>query len=67
MCYVAVDDGEGPAAERRVVELGFTDDLHAQILSGVVPGDRVVVKGQRTLSHGAPLKILEDAGDGSGR
>jgi membrane fusion protein (multidrug efflux system) len=45
-------------AERRVLELGFTDDTNAQILSGVVAGEQVVVRGQRSLKHGAPLKIL---------
>jgi len=50
----------GSIAERRMVELGFSDDRHTQILAGVQPGDRIVVKGQRSLKHGAPLKILED-------
>jgi membrane fusion protein (multidrug efflux system) len=65
VCYVAVDEGEGPTAERRVVEVGFTDDLNAQIVAGLAPGERVVVKGQRTLTHGAALKILDDAVAGS--
>ena len=46
-------------AERRVVEVGFTDDDHAEILSGLAAGEQVVVKGQRSLKHGSPLKILE--------
>ena len=54
--YVAV----GTVAERRVVEMGFTTEDRAEILSGIRPGDRVVVKGQRSLKHGYPLKILED-------
>ncbi len=53
--YVAVED----RAERRVVKVGFTDDAHAEILDGVTPGELVVVKGQRSLKQGAPLKILE--------
>ena len=55
-------DNEG-AAERRVVETGFTDSDHTQILSGVVAGERVVVKGQRSLKHGSPIKVLEGAGE----
>ncbi|MFO7655028.1 MAG: efflux RND transporter periplasmic adaptor subunit, partial [Candidatus Krumholzibacteriia bacterium] len=55
----------GTVAERRVVELGFTDDVHSQILSGVAAGERVVVKGQRSLKHGTPLKILEDLTPGA--
>ncbi|HXV14506.1 MAG TPA: efflux RND transporter periplasmic adaptor subunit [Candidatus Krumholzibacteria bacterium] len=46
-------------AERRVVELGFQDDQNAEILTGVAVGDRVVVKGQRSLKHGAAIKVLD--------
>ncbi|MCK5408614.1 MAG: hypothetical protein KAJ37_14190, partial [Candidatus Krumholzibacteria bacterium] len=53
--YVAADS----TAERRVIELGFEDDQHAEILSGVAEGENVVVKGQRSLKNGAPIKILE--------
>ncbi len=53
--FVAADT----TAERRVVEVGFTDDEHAEILSGVEPGERVVVQGQRSLKHGSPLKIMD--------
>lgn len=45
-------------AERRVVEVGFEDDEHSEILSGIGAGDQVVVKGQRSLKHGAPIKIM---------
>ncbi len=47
-------------AERRSVTLGFTDDELAEITAGVQPGELVVVKGQRSLKQGAPLKILDD-------
>jgi len=46
-------------AERRVVEVGFQDDQNAEILNGVTIGDRVVVKGQRSLKHGAAIKVLD--------
>jgi len=62
--YVPVDaEGEngGVTAERRVVETGFTDDAHTEIVTGLAPGEAVVVKGQRSLKHGTPLKILESA------
>ena len=58
--YVAADS----TAERRVVEVGFTDDENAEILTGLAAGERIVVKGQRSLKHGTPLRILE--GDGAG-
>ncbi|HPF36699.1 MAG TPA: efflux RND transporter periplasmic adaptor subunit [Candidatus Krumholzibacteria bacterium] len=59
--FVPVPGEGGVTAERRVVETGFTDEDHAQILSGLSDGEQVVVKGQRSLKHGSPLKILEDA------
>jgi membrane fusion protein (multidrug efflux system) len=52
--YVAADT----TAERRVVELGFQDDINAEILSGVQNGEQVVVKGQRSLKHGSAIKVL---------
>lgn len=57
---------EIPTAERRIVEIGFTDDHHAQILSGLAVGELVVVKGQRSLKNGMPVKVLEDV-TGAGR
>ncbi|MBC8424696.1 efflux RND transporter periplasmic adaptor subunit, partial [bacterium] len=61
----AGEDGE-TVAERRIVETGFTDDDHTEIVAGLVPGDMVVVKGQRSLKHGTLLKILE-SGEAGGR
>ena len=55
--YVAVVDS---TAERRVVEVGFQDDESAEIMSGVKDGERIVVKGQRSLKHGSPIKIIGD-------
>ena len=46
-------------AERRVVEVGFQDDFNAEITNGVNVGEHIVVKGQRSLKHGAAIKILE--------
>jgi len=60
--FVADQSGEGPRAERRVVTVGFTDDDHAQIVSGLESGMDVVTKGQRSLKHGTSLKILDDSG-----
>ena len=53
--YIEADS----TAERRVVETGFQDDTNIEILSGVQAGERVVVKGQRSLKHGAALKIMD--------
>ena len=59
--YLAVDD----LAERRVVTPGFSNDVHTEILSGVSEGDQVIVKGQRSLKHGAPIKIMDDQPESS--
>jgi membrane fusion protein, multidrug efflux system len=61
--FIPLAEGEKLTAERRVVEVGFTDNDNVQILSGLQPGDSVIIKGQRSLKHGAPLKILEDDKD----
>jgi membrane fusion protein (multidrug efflux system) len=67
--YVAApaadESGSDASAERRDVDVGFADDLHTEILSGLQPGEKVVVKGQRSLKHGSPLKILEDLTPGA--
>lgn len=53
--YVSADS----TAERRVVEVGFQDDENAEITDGVKPGERVIVKGQRTLKNGALIKVVD--------
>lgn len=55
------------SAERRVVETGFTDDVHVEIVVGVEAGEAVVVKGQRSLRHGQPVRVLQDDGTTSAR
>lgn len=61
--YVPISEDESLKAERRIVEVGFTDDLHVQIISGLKPGEAIVIKGQRSLKHGAVVKILEESGN----
>ncbi len=45
-------------AERRVVTLGYLDDEHAEILDGVAAGEPVVVRGQRSLKPGSPVRVV---------
>ena len=52
--YVEIDG----VAERRAVEIGLSDDEHAEIISGVNVGEYVVVKGQRSLTHGQAVRVL---------
>lgn len=54
--YVAADS----TAERHVVEVGFEDEVNAEILNGIDAGRSIVVKGQRSLKHGQKIKILEE-------
>lgn len=56
--YTVAGAADAPTAERRIVEVGFTDDDHAQITAGLAAGEQVVVRGQRSLKHGMPLKLL---------
>ncbi len=50
---------EGDVAHRRVVEVGFEDDRNAEIMSGLSEGVSVVVRGQRSLSDGQSVTVLE--------
>lgn len=59
--YAAVDG----KAERRVVEIGLSDDDWAEIVSGVNLGDQIIVKGQRSLQHGQAVRVLEANGEES--
>ncbi|MBK8229047.1 MAG: efflux RND transporter periplasmic adaptor subunit [Candidatus Eisenbacteria bacterium] len=59
--YVAQDG----VAARRVVTLGLQDETLTQVLSGLEAGEMIVVKGQRSLRDGAPVKVIEE-GAGAG-
>ncbi|NNF05534.1 MAG: efflux RND transporter periplasmic adaptor subunit [Candidatus Eisenbacteria bacterium] len=54
--YVAKDD----QAERRVVTPGFENEAHTEIVEGIVDGEAVIVRGQRSLKDGNPIKVMED-------
>ena len=56
--YVAQDS----VAARRPVKIGFIDETHTEITSGLDGGEKVIVKGQRSLKDGGRIRILEDAG-----
>lgn len=46
-------------AERIAIELGLVDGVAAEIITGISPGDRVIVIGQSNLRDGAPVKTPE--------
>ena len=54
---VYVVDGE--TAHQRPVEVGFEDDANAEIVSGLEPGELVVIQGQRALRDGQPVSVLD--------
>jgi membrane fusion protein (multidrug efflux system) len=56
--YVVADS----TAARRPVEAGLVEGDVTEILSGLEPGERICVKGQRDLRDGAPVEILEGPG-----
>lgn len=50
---------DGDTARQRAVEVGFEDDDHAEITSGLEPGELVVIQGQRALRDGQPVSVLD--------
>lgn len=49
---------EGTVAKKRPITLGLEEGAVVQTLSGVKPGDRVIVAGQGGLKDGSPIKVL---------
>jgi RND family efflux transporter MFP subunit len=50
-------------ARRRAVETGITDGEHVEIVSGVKPGEMVIVDGQAGLPDDAAITIVNDPKD----
>ena len=55
----------GDKAQRRPVEIGLSDDMHVEIVTGVKAGEMVIVDGQAGLPDGAAVTLGtgEKAGD----
>jgi RND family efflux transporter MFP subunit len=47
----------GDKAERRAVQIGLSDGIHVEIVSGVKAGEMVIVDGQQGLPDGAPVTL----------
>jgi membrane fusion protein (multidrug efflux system) len=45
-------------AEQRVVQTGMSDNTNIEIVSGVAPGEQVVVVGQNSLRDGVPIQVV---------
>ena len=48
----------GNVAEKRTVALGLEEGGHVEALSGVRPGEQVIVAGQGGLRQGSPIKVI---------
>lgn len=51
-------------AQRRELELGIEQGDRVEVLSGLQPGDRIVVTGQQSLEDGTPISIAGEQGAG---
>ncbi|MBE7558548.1 efflux RND transporter periplasmic adaptor subunit [bacterium] len=51
--FVVDDDG---IARERAVELGIENRTHAEVTSGLLEGERLIVRGAETLKDGTPVK-----------
>lgn len=49
---------DGQRVERRTVQLGLADDDHQEVIEGVKPGDKVVVRGLEILTDGSLVRVL---------
>ncbi|MCY3884281.1 MAG: efflux RND transporter periplasmic adaptor subunit [Gammaproteobacteria bacterium] len=49
---------DGQRVKRTTVQLGLADDDHQEVIEGVKPGDKVVVRGLETLQDNALVRVL---------
>jgi len=55
---------QGKKAQRRVVQLGYTNGEIAEIRSGLKEGDQVVTAGKVAIRDGTEIQVIETAGTG---
>ncbi len=53
---------QGKKAQRRVVQLGYTNGEIAEIRSGLKEGDQVVTAGKVAIRDGTEIQVIETAG-----
>ncbi|GAB4241914.1 MAG: efflux RND transporter periplasmic adaptor subunit [Acidobacteriota bacterium] len=51
---------EDGVAERRTVELGILQGTAVQVVAGLSPGDRLIVKGQRLVGPGQKVAVIRE-------
>lgn len=60
--FVAVDHSEGPVAEVRPVVVGPAQENEVVLESGLAPGERLIVVGQKSVADGDRVKIVGTRG-----
>lgn len=58
VAFVVVDRGDGPVAEARTVEVGPSQRNLVVVQSGIEPGDRLVVQGQKSVADGDRVNVV---------
>jgi RND family efflux transporter MFP subunit len=65
--FLVKEDDEGTEVEMRPVELGEAFGLRFEVLKGLKPGDRVVIRGNERLRPGQKIRIQSADGGRKGR
>ena len=50
-------------AQRRLVKLGVMQGAQVEIVSGLKPGERLIVMGQRSVAEGSPVAVTRTVKD----
>ena len=56
--YLLEGEGEEQKARRQIIELGLVKGDMTEVMSGLEPGDNLIVSGLQKLNDGAAVKIL---------
>ncbi|HEX2164540.1 MAG TPA: efflux RND transporter periplasmic adaptor subunit, partial [Thermoanaerobaculia bacterium] len=65
--FVARRDGDGLVAARREIALGLEEESRVEAVSGIRPGERLIVAGQGALKEGTRIRVLGDAAGAEGK
>jgi membrane fusion protein (multidrug efflux system) len=57
--FVAQGEGQDRVAERRPIEVGFSEEENVEVIAGLETGDEIVVLGQSGLKDGAEIRIVK--------
>ena len=60
--YIVYVEEDGKARERSV-KIGILSGLEAQVVSGLNPGERLIIVGHRFLDEGQPVEVIKNVND----